>query len=198
MSPEIVMGETFDLPTDVYSLGIIFIEILTRIVVGAKVYTRQAPVFTPDADEVHRRASPGCPSDLIDLALQCCSFAPEGRPTLSEILLRLRAIELMLPEEEVDDTLNCSTPFRRGGKRAIPIFETSSESELMEAQVDDQLALNSKMVYQALTEVSIVIDGNGPSMILVSSSGGTLADNSDVFYNTASEMRCESDMGLST
>ena len=30
MSPEIMLGEEFDLPTDIYSLGIIFCEILAR------------------------------------------------------------------------------------------------------------------------------------------------------------------------
>ena len=30
MSPEILLGEEFDLPTDVYSLGVIFPEILAR------------------------------------------------------------------------------------------------------------------------------------------------------------------------
>jgi len=30
MSPEILLGEQFDLPTDVYSLGVIFCEILAR------------------------------------------------------------------------------------------------------------------------------------------------------------------------
>jgi LIM domain kinase 1 len=30
MSPEILLGEEFDLPTDVYSMGIIFCEIISR------------------------------------------------------------------------------------------------------------------------------------------------------------------------
>jgi LIM domain kinase 1 len=196
MSPEIIMGENFDLPTDVYSLGIIFIEILTRIVVGAKVYSRQAPVFTPDPDAVRRHASPGCPPDFIDLALQCCRFAPVDRPTLPEVLLRLRAIELKVTDA-VDADYKCSAqPFRREGKRAMPLFDFSSDDEA-EAHIDDQLTpredAEEKVVYQALAEVDIVIDGTGPSLDLVSSPAKTLADEStDIFYNTASEMRCES------
>ncbi|BEI97953.1 hypothetical protein CcaverHIS631_0302520 [Cutaneotrichosporon cavernicola] len=190
MSPEIVMGESFDLPTDVYSLGIIFIEILTRIVVGSKVYSRQAPVLTPDPDAVRGRASAGCPPDFVDLALQCCSFAPADRPTLPEILLRLRQIETNVGcESEVDCTWS-TKPFRREGKRAMPIFDYSSDDEA-EALIDDQLMpredSEEKTVYQALTEVNIVIDGSGPSLDLIPSSA--LADASTgVFYNTASEM----------
>jgi len=39
MSPEIINGLEFDLPTDVFSLGIIFIEILSRKLVDSRTYT---------------------------------------------------------------------------------------------------------------------------------------------------------------
>ena len=39
MSPEIINGLQFDLPTDVFSLGIIFIEILSRKLVDSRTYT---------------------------------------------------------------------------------------------------------------------------------------------------------------
>ena len=38
MSPEIINGLDFDLATDVFSLGIIFIEILSRKLVDSKTY----------------------------------------------------------------------------------------------------------------------------------------------------------------
>ena len=38
MSPEILMGEEFGLPTDVYSLGVIFVEILTRRLVDGTTF----------------------------------------------------------------------------------------------------------------------------------------------------------------
>jgi hypothetical protein len=39
MSPEIINGQAFDLPTDVFSLGIIFIEIMSRRLVDSRTYT---------------------------------------------------------------------------------------------------------------------------------------------------------------
>jgi LIM domain kinase 1 len=39
MSPEIINGLEFDLPTDVFSLGIIFIEIMSRKLVDSRTYT---------------------------------------------------------------------------------------------------------------------------------------------------------------
>lgn len=38
MSPEIINGFEFDLPTDVFSLGIIFTEILSRRLVDSKTF----------------------------------------------------------------------------------------------------------------------------------------------------------------
>jgi LIM domain kinase 1 len=38
MSPEIINGLAFDLPTDVFSLGIILVEILARKLVDAKTF----------------------------------------------------------------------------------------------------------------------------------------------------------------
>ncbi|CAK9783540.1 unnamed protein product [Cutaneotrichosporon oleaginosum] len=191
MSPEIVMGENFDLPTDVYSLGIIFIEILTRIVVGAKVYTRKAPAITPDPDAVRRHASPGCPPGFIDLALQCCSFAAEDRPTLPDIIHRLRAIEAQAMESDEVDYKCSELPFRREGKRAMPLFDFSSDDDA-EAHIDDQVlsqddATLERLSRKALNDFDIVIDGMGASACLLPSpaKGGC---SSNLFYNTASEM----------
>ncbi|GMK58196.1 hypothetical protein CspeluHIS016_0502280 [Cutaneotrichosporon spelunceum] len=192
MSPEIIMGENFDLPTDVFSLGIVFIELLTRIVVGAKVYSRQAPEFTPDEETVRRRATQGCPPEFIDLALQCCSFASADRPTLPEILHRLRQMEMNV-YNETEMGYTCFTrPIRREGRRAMPVFGCLSDDEA-EAQIDDQLVpeeeVEEKIVCQALAEVDLVIDGTGPSLDLGLSPGQTLNEPTDVFYNTASEMK---------
>jgi serine/threonine protein kinase len=178
MSPEIIMGEPFDLPTDVYSLGIIFIEILTRILVGSKVYSRKAPLFIPDSDIVRRRASPGCPPAFVDLAIECCRFSPDERPKMPDVLARLRRIEEVLPDE-VEDTLNVgSIKMRREGKRPMPIFQTSSlqseiaaaaavESELgdhedMDDMVDAPVRTEGEDL-AAIARVDITVDGTGPS-----------------------------------
>jgi LIM domain kinase 1 len=42
MSPEIINGLNFDLPTDVFSLGIIFIEIMSRRLVDSKTFIVRA------------------------------------------------------------------------------------------------------------------------------------------------------------
>ena len=54
MSPEILLGNEFDLPTDIFSLGVIFCEILARKLADDNTFRRTAPLFNIDDDEVRR------------------------------------------------------------------------------------------------------------------------------------------------
>lgn len=150
MSPEVNMGDGFDLPTDVFSVGIIYIEILTRTNVTSKLWSRKAPTFVPDAEEVRRRASPGCPAAFIDLALECCRFLPSDRPGMPEVLTRLRAIEQSLPEtDEAADHVGSVRVIRREGKRAMPVFGHSLAAEMQAAETnmdDDELGIEEAIV----------------------------------------------------
>ncbi|EIW73130.1 hypothetical protein TREMEDRAFT_22557, partial [Tremella mesenterica DSM 1558] len=114
MSPEIINGQQFDLPTDVFSLGIIFIEIMCRRLVDSKNFVRQAPSWTPDPEEVRRRVSPNCPPAFTELALNCCAEEPLDRPIMSEVLERLRTIEV-----EVLASLDADTGEHVGSIRLV-------------------------------------------------------------------------------
>ncbi|EJU01777.1 kinase-like protein [Dacryopinax primogenitus] len=93
MSPEILMGDPFDLPTDVFSLGVIYCEIACRRVADDRTFKRAAPMYSLDPRELYALSSPGCPPELIQLALDCCSVFPAKRPSMVEVLSRLSAIE---------------------------------------------------------------------------------------------------------
>jgi LIM domain kinase 1 len=93
MSPEILLGEEFDLPTDIFSLGIIFCEIAARHLADDNHFKRSAPSFTLDKDEVSRLAGPECPAAFLALCMDCLQSDPATRPGVREILERLRTIE---------------------------------------------------------------------------------------------------------
>ncbi|KAJ3539740.1 hypothetical protein NMY22_g4599 [Coprinellus aureogranulatus] len=61
MSPEILLGDEFSLPTDIFSLGVIFCEILARKLADDKTFKRTAPTFGIDEAEVHKLKDKGCP-----------------------------------------------------------------------------------------------------------------------------------------
>jgi len=159
MSPEILLGNEFDLPTDIFSMGIILCEIAARQLAGDYHFKRAAPTFGIDTEEVKRRASPGCPEAFISLCLDCLALEPTARPTTRAILDRLREIEaeVLSQPSATDDMHVGSVKFMMGGKggRAprIPSFNmgrgknkeaedkvklsdednTSSDDELVEA-----------------------------------------------------------------
>ncbi|KAH8823878.1 TKL/LISK/LISK-DD1 protein kinase [Flagelloscypha sp. PMI_526] len=155
MSPEIMQGEEFDLPTDIFSLGIVFCEILARKLADDHHFKRMAPHFDIDEEEVRMRASPGCPEDFIKLTLECLSTDPASRPTTREILDRLRPIEAEVlsrkDESEEDAHIGSIKLMGTGSKRPtvgprIPSFgvgvgkdirsshsSDDSDDELMEA-----------------------------------------------------------------
>ncbi|KAF9264606.1 kinase-like protein [Marasmius fiardii PR-910] len=122
MSPEILLGEEFDLPTDIFSLGIIYCEIIARRLADDKHFKRAAPTFSIDAEEVHKLASPGCPPELIALCLDCLATDPAHRPTTRNILERLAIIEAeVLARPDESDQVNVgSIKFMTGGKRPGP------------------------------------------------------------------------------
>ncbi|KAG5641668.1 hypothetical protein DXG03_004517 [Asterophora parasitica] len=157
MSPEILLGDEFDLPTDIFSLGIIFCEIAARKLADDTHFKRYPPTFGFDLDELRLMAAPDCPPDFLDLCIACLSTSPSARPTTREILERLRVIEAEVharPDEGEDSHVG-SIKFLTGSKRPgaglrIPSFgmgigkdirmngvasdtDESDDEELMEA-----------------------------------------------------------------
>ncbi|KAG6908045.1 hypothetical protein DXG01_006407 [Tephrocybe rancida] len=119
MSPEILLGDEFDLPTDIFSLGIIFCEIAARRLADDTYFKRHPPNFGIDIDEVRRLASSDCPSDFLTLCIECLNTDPAKRPTTRQILERLRVIEaeVLARPSEGEDAHVGSIKFLTGGKR---------------------------------------------------------------------------------
>ena len=186
MSPEIINGQEFDLPTDVFSLGIIFIEIMCRRLVDSKNFVvsyarlrregrahrkRQAPSWTPDPAEIKKRLSPGCPPEFFSLALHCCAEKAPDRPKMAEVLDRLRAIEVNVLSR-LDPTEGehvGSIKLVRTGKRAMPIFDAPTLAENVEkeqapdhAPLDEGEESDAHIEEEALVALAgLQIDGQG-------------------------------------
>ncbi|PWN37278.1 kinase-like protein [Meira miltonrushii] len=100
MSPEILMGVDFSLPSDIFSLGVIFCEIISRHLVDPSTFKRQLPSFGVDVDEIKEMASDGCPADFIQLCIDMTKIEPDERPDMRQVIRRLRVIEQEIVNRE--------------------------------------------------------------------------------------------------
>ncbi|KAF8622800.1 hypothetical protein AX15_006728 [Amanita polypyramis BW_CC] len=175
MSPEILLGNEFDLPTDIFSLGIIFCEIVSRHLADDTHFKRYPPNFDLDPDEIRQHASSGCPQGFLDLCIDCISPDPKKRPTTLQILDRLAAIEtevLARPEEREDKTHLGSIKFMSRGKRPgaaprIPSFGMDKGKDTKVNGDDDVLSDDSENEFneavEALANVGISENSNSSS-----------------------------------
>ena len=82
MSPEQALGNPTDVRSDLFSLGIIFYEMLTGIV-PFKAETMLATMLkrTQGPPTAPAELDPTIPKDVSDVVLKCLATAPENRPT---------------------------------------------------------------------------------------------------------------------
>ncbi|KAF8632075.1 hypothetical protein AX17_004930 [Amanita inopinata Kibby_2008] len=172
MSPEIILGNEFDLPTDIFSLGIIFCEIASRHLADDSRFKRHPPDFGLDGDEIRRYASSGCPQAFLDLCVDCVATDPKKRPTTRQILERLAVIEaevLARPEEREEKTHLGSIRFMAGGKRPgaaprIPSFGMGTRKDDKvdgDATSSDDSEDELEEAVEALSKVGIGNDSSG-------------------------------------
>ncbi|KAI0651290.1 kinase-like protein [Trametes meyenii] len=199
MSPEILLGNEFDLPTDIFSLGVIFCEIAARKLADDNTFRRTPPFFNIDEDEVRRLASPGCPPTFITLALDCLSQVPTERPTTRQILDRLREIEaeVLARPSEADDihlgTVKFMTGIRRpGGAPRIPSFgmgvsangaSKAEETHSSDDDSDDEFAkvvdgLNKVDLHREWSDATDGQASNNSAQPLLDSTSSTYSDYS--------------------
>ncbi|KAI5480140.1 hypothetical protein MNV49_001800, partial [Pseudohyphozyma bogoriensis] len=159
MAPEILMGDEFGLPADVFSLGVIFVELLSRRLVDGTTFARTLPSFAISTSEVTTSCSPGFPPSFLTLTLACLSVDPARRPLVRDILSQVQLIEAeLIAKEEKENRgsfrhvgslgfataggLGSSRKAVKGGKREpLPVWGeqggagSSSESEAEEDDV---------------------------------------------------------------
>lgn len=106
MSPEIMLCIPFDTAVDIFSFGIILLELILGIVADTTtdparpqvhpLFVRVIPGFGVNEDIITEAAPSDCPPAFLQLALNCALDDPTKRPSMRDILKQLRAIELDL------------------------------------------------------------------------------------------------------
>jgi Protein tyrosine and serine/threonine kinase len=72
MAPEMLFDEDFSHPADMFSFGMVLLELITRRKVGEDGFARRSPakLFALDEDEVRAAAPSDTPPSLVTLTIQ--------------------------------------------------------------------------------------------------------------------------------
>ncbi|KAF0736581.1 hypothetical protein AaE_008995 [Aphanomyces astaci] len=88
MPPEMLFEEDYNESADIFSYGIVLMELLCRRHVNEDGFLKRQPAknFAIDMDEFRAGVRPTCPSSLVLLAENCTAFEPTNRPTAREVV----------------------------------------------------------------------------------------------------------------
>ncbi|KAG7543616.1 Leucine-rich repeat-containing N-terminal plant-type [Arabidopsis thaliana x Arabidopsis arenosa] len=108
VDPEYYLSHRLTEKSDVYSLGIVFLEILTgmrpishgRNIVREVNEACEAGMMMSVIDGSMGQYSEECVKRFMELAIRCCQDNPEARPRMLEIVRELENIYGMIPKEE--------------------------------------------------------------------------------------------------
>ncbi|KYQ90241.1 LISK family protein kinase [Tieghemostelium lacteum] len=100
MAPEISMGEQYDFKVDVFSFGIVLVEIITNQVPDERYPQKR---FEFDNMSFLKKVPRECPPDFASLCCDCTQTDPKKRPDFTKILTTINQIYESLPDDDDND-----------------------------------------------------------------------------------------------
>ena len=91
MAPEVIMGMDYNEKADVFSYGIVLLEIITRQKVSTSLQRSAMDGFELDVNKTKGIIPEDCPSAFSDIAFAVCKYSPEDRPTFKDVVTQLTA-----------------------------------------------------------------------------------------------------------
>jgi len=115
MAPEVMLGHPYDYKADIFSFGMILVEILTRAKVGEDLRRVADTNYRLDEDLFQSLVPTDCPSGFVEVALQCCQYDAHIRPSFKDITKILKT--LVLPLNKQGLTIRPPPPIVTGNTR---------------------------------------------------------------------------------
>ncbi|CAM9317993.1 unnamed protein product [Chrysoparadoxa australica] len=103
MAPEMLFDEDFSYPADIFSFGMVLLEIITRQKVGSNKFATRTPakLFALEPEEIKQFAPEDTPQSLLTLAIQCLEYEAEERPSASDVAAWLEDLCHDLPDDDI-------------------------------------------------------------------------------------------------
>lgn len=123
MAPELHLGESdaYGPPADVYSTGVVFVEIATRTKAAVVAARSPRTRFALDIPELRRKME-RAPESFVELAVQCVAYEDFERPTTDDALAWLEDLETERLEKLAATPSNApETPVSVASGEASPV-----------------------------------------------------------------------------
>ncbi|KAL3829003.1 hypothetical protein ACJIZ3_017805 [Penstemon smallii] len=151
LDPEYFLTQKLTDKSDVYSLGVVFLELLTalhpishgkNIVREANTAYRSGMILSL-VDEQMGSYPSECVEKFLNLALKCCQDATDARPSMGEVVRELENIWFMIPEP---DTKITEYLVANPGKVMTPSSSSASSSSFMKNSFVSQDVSGSELL----------------------------------------------------
>ena len=92
-APELLLGKAYNDKVDVFAYGILLCEIITRGKVNLdRIGKSSTNAFALDIESVTKEIPKDCPPVFWKVALCCCNYEPEKRPTMMQVEKMISAV----------------------------------------------------------------------------------------------------------
>lgn len=127
MAPEIALGDKYDERVDIFSFGMIIIEVLTRKKPPKR---KESKHFKFEPERVFKAIPEETPAPLRELVQACAEFYPENRPAWPAILKTLREVQ-----QSIDDAEKAK---EKGKVRSVDISSSTTYGMIECESSDDE------------------------------------------------------------
>jgi len=97
MAPEICLGIDYDYKVDVFSYGVVLMEIITQAVPDER---RAQDKFAFNEGTFRGKVPRSCPAAFAQLAIDCTKLDPRTRPSFKSIMERVKRLYEEQPDED--------------------------------------------------------------------------------------------------
>ncbi|KAN0038555.1 hypothetical protein ACTA71_000734 [Dictyostelium dimigraforme] len=97
MAPEVILGMEYDETADIFSFGVVLLEMILRKKVSKVLERGPQSAFEIDEEAARQLIPDDIPMLYSDLALECIKYQPEERPKFSHIIHVLKQLTSLFP-----------------------------------------------------------------------------------------------------